>query len=241
MPLAHLSLNEQWDDLLQSLDFVERRFTEWLKPKQIAYIRDVFETRRQKWTTARSSGQDVPRNSGLPVGHVGESPASRSLRYWTHVRHELRALADDGRLSLVKSHELLAEVRERQSALERKLAPEELPEVIPVGEEYVNQEDTPPAEIAPAMPRRNMLEIVLDPRNIQMLLALGGALMLVGLVILLWVNEYFTPPIVAGSLGVVNAVLLVGAAGHAVSNRRQGADVDRVPHHAVEFVVLSRQ
>lgn len=57
-------------------------------------------------------------------------------------------------------------------------------------------------------PRRNLLEILLDPKNIQMLLAFGGALMVLGLMILLWVNKFLTPPIVAISLGVANAALL---------------------------------
>src|SRR5262249_18416269 len=52
------------------------------------------------------------------------------------------------------------------------------------------------------------MEILLDPRNIQLLLGLGGALMIVGLVIWLWHNNYFTPPVVAVSLGIVNAALL---------------------------------
>ena len=55
------------------------------------------------------------------------------------------------------------------------------------------------------------MEILLDPRSIQWLLGIGGALMAVGLVILLWVNEFFTPPVMALTMGLVNlAVLLAG-------------------------------
>ncbi len=57
-------------------------------------------------------------------------------------------------------------------------------------------------------PRRNLLEILLDPKSIQMLLTFGGGLMVLGLVILLWVNEFLTPPMVAVSLGAANATLL---------------------------------
>lgn len=60
-------------------------------------------------------------------------------------------------------------------------------------------------------PRRNILELLLDPRSIQWLMGLGGALMVVGLVILLWVNKYFTPPVLAMVMGGANvAVLLTG-------------------------------
>lgn len=61
--------------------------------------------------------------------------------------------------------------------------------------------------VAPS--RRNLMEILLDPRSIQMLLAFGASLMVSGLVILLWVNEFFSPPVAAVSLGVVNTVLLL--------------------------------
>lgn len=52
------------------------------------------------------------------------------------------------------------------------------------------------------------MEIVLDPRSIQCLLGLGGALMVVGLVILLWANNYFTPPVMAIVLALSNLMLV---------------------------------
>jgi hypothetical protein len=61
----------------------------------------------------------------------------------------------------------------------------------------------------PVKPRRDLLEILLRPRNIQWLLGLGGALMVIGLIILLWVNEFFTAPIMAVSLGIANTALLL--------------------------------
>ncbi len=52
------------------------------------------------------------------------------------------------------------------------------------------------------------MEMILDPRSIQCLLGLGGALMVVGLVILLWINNYFTPPVMATVLALSNVLLL---------------------------------
>ena len=63
---------------------------------------------------------------------------------------------------------------------------------------------------AVSQPRRNIMEILLDPHSIQWLLGLGGALIVVGLVILLWVNEFFTPPVMAVTMGAVNIAVLVG-------------------------------
>lgn len=57
-------------------------------------------------------------------------------------------------------------------------------------------------------PRRNLMQILLDPRSIQILLAFGAALMVTGLVILLWVNKFLTPPVVATGLGLLNTITL---------------------------------
>src|SRR5262245_22178745 len=92
---------------------------------------------------------------------------------------------------------------------------EMLPEDDPV------REPAPPRK--PRAPQRNVVEILLEPKNIQMLLALGGALMVVGLVILLWVNEFLTPPVVAGGLGALNAALLLGGWGLLLRTRYQVA------------------
>jgi len=214
MPLVHLPPDEQWDDLLRSLDFVEERFTTWegqraLQPKSLEAIRSLYEAKRKQWAAARSKGLTAPTDTGLPEGHAFESPASRSLRYLTHLRHEVRRFADEGRLSPAQSHAFLTEVRERQAILERRLTPEELSESLPAGSSAKAGEEPVAEPVHPIPgPRRNLLDILLDPRNIQMLLAFGGALMVVGLVILLWVNEYFTAPVVAVGFGVVNAVLL---------------------------------
>jgi hypothetical protein len=61
--------------------------------------------------------------------------------------------------------------------------------------------------------KRDVLGMVLDPRNILWLLALGGALMLTGLILLLWVNRFFTPRVIALSLGLGNGALLLGGWG----------------------------
>ena len=95
------------------------------------------------------------------------------------------------------------ESNEHIAALRRYLDRERIP-MVEVAEPSASRSATAP----PRQPRRNLMEILLDPRNIHMLLAFGGALMVVGLVILLWVNELLKPPVVAVGLGVVNAALL---------------------------------
>jgi hypothetical protein len=207
------SLDEQWDDLLRALDFAEQRFAEWhhekgLSPSQVDSIQKHFAAQRKQWDAARAEALAVPSDAGLLPGQVGESPVQRSSRYWSFVAKAVRQFADQGLLSLNQAHALWTEVRERRAPLDRRLAPDDVREAIPVEAPAGIHETskTGPARSSP--PRRNLLEILLDPRNIHMLLALGGALMVVGLIILLWVNQFFTPPIVAVSLGVANGAVL---------------------------------
>lgn len=74
-------------------------------------------------------------------------------------------------------------------------------------------EETPtldPIAAASESRQRNLLAHLLDPRSIQRLLAFGGGLTILGLVILLWANEYFTTPVVAFTLATANMALLAG-------------------------------
>ena len=73
--------------------------------------------------------------------------------------------------------------------------------------EQVEPIDTPP----PTGPRRNVLEILLDPRTIQWLLASGGAPLVLGLIIWLAAEGLFQNKlVVAVLLGAGNAALLAG-------------------------------
>jgi hypothetical protein len=225
---TEFSRAQAWQDQVAALDFAERRFRGWaesgtIKPNQLTYILDAYSAIRKRWEEAQAKGRKPPRRSGLPRGGATESAAARSLRYWTFLEREVRFFSDEGLFSLARTHDLLAEVDEYRDALQRRLSPDEMPEALPVEEEPeesgrrrdvlrdVLDDSSPPAvRPAPGVPRRSLLEILLEPRNIQMLLGLGGALTVVGLVILLWVNQFFSPPVVAIGLGIVNAAFLGG-------------------------------
>jgi hypothetical protein len=73
-------------------------------------------------------------------------------------------------------------------------------------------EDVPTLDLAespPKPPRRNIMEMLLDPRSIQWLMGIGGALMFVGLVILLYLNDWFTPLRMAIGMGIINVAVMV--------------------------------
>lgn len=217
MRLDDLPPQEQWDDLLRALEFAQRRFTDWVDARVLSYrhlatIQKHYDNGKNEFAAAQVAGADFPEDTGLPKGHVGESAAFQSLRYWTFVAHEVRRFTDNRLISLAQSHAIMAEIRERQAVLQRRVGPDELPQVLPAKSAQPRKLEKAPViqpveEVLPA--RRNLLEILLDPRNIQMLLAFGGALMVVGLVILLWVNQFFTPPVVAVGLGAANGAMLL--------------------------------
>src|SRR5687767_1398538 len=126
MSFTVLSRAEEWDDLFGGLEFVERRFRKWgedraLAPRQLEAVLGRCDELRAGWQDARREGRDAPAATGLPPGRQGESPASRSLRYWWYVEREVARHAEAGALTLAQSHALGEEARERQAALERRV------------------------------------------------------------------------------------------------------------------------
>jgi hypothetical protein len=202
----------RWHDLMLADEFAEKTWTRWanearLERKQLDNVRFSYAERREKWRRSQSAELAPPADLGLASARPGEHAIERSLRQWGFLQQEISRFTQRCLISLAQSHDLQAEVRERRAALERKLAIESYPEALPIDMEIPAKEPRP---ARPATPRRPLMEILLDPRNIQWLLALGGSLMVVGLVILVWVNKFFTPPVVAVSLGLVNIALLGG-------------------------------
>jgi hypothetical protein len=213
--MAQAALNQQarWQDLMLAVEFAEKHIDRWkqegrLRPGMADGLHLLYAKQREQWRHAAGEGKPVPDDLGLAPGEAGELPAEALLRRWRFVGREIERFAEQGVLPLALSHALRTEAQERIAALQRRLQVEKYPEVSPVEPAATAASSNEPAAME-VRPRRNLMEILLDPRNIQWLLALGGALMVVGLVILLWVNKFFTPPMVAVGLGVINSGLLV--------------------------------
>jgi hypothetical protein len=198
---AHLA----WQELHEAGRFADACFRRWqeageISMAQLTAILSFSSARRELWFKLEAAGEQPPDNLGLPPGRPDESAPAKAWRYWNFVEAEVRRHEATSRLTLAQSHALQTEARERLAALRQRLDREDIPEVTPV----FDKDQKPKSE------RRPLLEMVLDPRNIHWLLALGGALMVTGLIILLWVNEYFTPPVLALTLAVGNTALLLG-------------------------------
>jgi hypothetical protein len=166
---------------------------------------------------------------GAPV-QGGDATA---LRYLVFLCFEVRKHQESGRLPLAAADDCLADANARIKALRARMDRERVPlaqaappraraarlaevlqEAAPPGEplEVLPVREQPPAvRPAPPVPRRSLLEILLDPRSIQWLLASGGALLVVGLLIWLAAEGYFKDPLfVAVLLGGGTAALLLG-------------------------------
>jgi hypothetical protein len=162
----------------------------------------------------------LPKIPGFLPRQTTETPGIRGYRAGMFVNELLLDLRSRGKITLSQFHALKADSDERLMAVRRRLQQDGISEAKLALQCSPSRESSTPyvrapvaAKVAsvpkaPAVPRRSLLEIVLDPRSIQCLLGLGGALMVVGLVILLWINNYFTPPLMAAILATGNVLLL---------------------------------
>lgn len=230
MSAAPQSPEDRWTDLFNALEFVEKRFAQWteqgvISPALLNRLQEQWNAQRENWDKRRKANLPDPGDTGLREGRAGESATAHSLRYWEFVMKVVSGLAFEDLLPLAQYDILQTEILERQAALAARLAPEDLAHVVVV--EATSAVATPvsavklPSGTSPRSPskvrgeapkpRRTKLEILLDPRNSQWLLAFGGTLMVTGLIIFLYINDFFTPRTTASILGIANlGVLLAG-------------------------------
>src|SRR5262245_4663074 len=201
-----------WADLLRALEFAAKRFTHWhdrqaIETRHCRLIADNYLGQRHRWTRAAAEGTPPPGDVGLPVKEPmsPEPSLQREVRYWTFVAHEVRRHQEAGRLSLAEADALLAEARKHVTTLRLRIEKETPMDVQPA-------DDAPDIRSRPRpAPRRPFLEILLDPRNIQWVLAFGGTMLVVGLVLYLYAVGVFENPVVmAGLMGAATVGLLVG-------------------------------
>lgn len=159
---------------------------------------------------------------------VNDEP-SNDLRYLTYTSYLIKTHCDEGRLPLAQAHACMNDAKSRVAALrtnlmkkrivqatvvpDEKESPRRQPEQQPSASDVSSPTAPPVQKIVsrPAKPRRPLWEIILDPRTIQWLLGLGGALLVVGLVIwLATLGVFENPTVVAVALGVANAAVLCG-------------------------------
>jgi hypothetical protein len=225
-----------WADQVQAVDFVLRRLEDWHKggsitTRQYQTLSDIYNRRRDAMVAASQSGQAFRPEPNLPArdvcwsckepapadlascDHCGAPinvPAAKSLRYYRYLFRELEDHEQNSLLTLRQAHELIGEAKDRITALKGKLERDRVYTIHPI------EPDEPrPRSIARSAsagpPRRSFVEVLLDPQSIQWLLATGGGLLVLGLVI--WLSSlglFDNPGVVAAALGLGNAALVAG-------------------------------
>ncbi len=215
-------------DLLQAIAAAQVWFDRWLKEGRITAAQHRAITNYYTdWRARIEGGAAIPPNVHLrqpnlcwsckelvglaskacpECGAPVQGGDATALRYLLFLCLEIRKHQESGRLTLAAADDCLADANSRINALRSRLDRER----IPLAEAAPPASGRLAATALPA-PRRNLLEILLDPRSIQWLLGSGGALLVVGLLIWLAAMGIFENKlVVAGLLGAANAALLLG-------------------------------
>ncbi|HZY90985.1 MAG TPA: hypothetical protein VFE78_39550, partial [Gemmataceae bacterium] len=224
-------------DLLQAVAFAQDHFRHWrqqglLSADQLQALDRYYDELRAKLPTDLAAGAELElrprdvcwscrkplRNVAKGCGECGAqtaAPEAQTLRYLAFLCHEVRKHEKAGRLNLSAAHDCLNQANGRLVALRKKLDAGRIPLVEAVTEALPEVPPSPePRQARPAAraaPRRNLVELLLDPRSIQWMLASGGGLLVLGLVIWLAAQGLFQNKlVVAVMLGAGNAALLAG-------------------------------
>jgi hypothetical protein len=226
------------NEMSRALDFITKAFETWrqhgnVRGDEHAALGGYYQGVRQ----AAASGKPTSELLTLPArdvcwsckGPVGRqeycadcgAPANNdavdSLRRLICVCHEIRKHEREHRLDLASAHGCMLDANGQIAALRRRLNGQRIPFVLPASAPTAGAAippplppEAPPERPRPApAPRRNLLEMLLDPRSIQWLLGAGGAVLVLGLVIALW-NVLVDKWVLAGLLGAANAAVLAG-------------------------------
>lgn len=217
-----------WEFLLDTHQRAERIFENWivrrLLPEDDA-SKVLVELRAQRSLIEQSRrvGKELPTIVGFLPPTDAETDEVKKLRLLEYARALIVGYQDKSLIAEIDAGGLERDLEAQIRDAEQKLAGQNvnvadlrsriiLPARIlkkPGGKTTTGrQQDAATPEDHAAGP--SLLERLLDPRSLQWLMGVGGMLMVAGLVILLWINDFFTPPITAVSLGLVNCAVPCG-------------------------------
>ncbi|HWG43009.1 MAG TPA: hypothetical protein VN688_09500 [Gemmataceae bacterium] len=229
MTTASPSTDIDRSDLIQAVRFAQQCFNRWHTDGILG--KEPYHDITTKYSALRGSleaGEPILTDMRLPSPHIcwsckrpiaaeakecGEcgapahTTATHQLRYFIFVGFEIKKLRDGKSLTLSTADACLTEANAHIAALRRKLDSQRIPAVLPAAPASASVRRAPSV----AEPRRNVMEILLDPRNIQWLLVSGGVLLVLGLVIWLAAEGIFqNKGVLAVCMGIANFTLLAG-------------------------------
>ncbi|TWT39623.1 hypothetical protein [Blastopirellula retiformator] len=190
----------------------------------IHFAVETFERWRQEGCLSAEHHQEIlgqyrelaDNPSAIPPVELQEPPKgeeegslAQEFRYLTFLDREIDRHLQSGRLNLAEKSLCQRQNRSRGRDVRAQLNVK--PATEPRAEETTSEPAT--AEVIDE-PQRSFLEVALDPKTLQYLMAIGGGLLMIGLVIWLATIGFFDDPLtVAICLGAGNlAILLSGFA-----------------------------
>ncbi|WP_425397179.1 hypothetical protein [Aeoliella sp.] len=199
-------MTESYQELVAAIEELKRQFAVWRDADVVSLPQHArIEQLYNHWTAELNPSLDY--SSVLPSPRAvsdSQKPLEVERRRLRFIEQEIRRQGTQQRLTPAQTESMVAEIAGRREKLERQFNGDGLSEVQPTPAQ-TDTNDAPKG--------RSLVEYVLDPRSLQALMATGGALLMLGLVIWLWsIGVFANPIVVAVCLGGANLGLLaVGA------------------------------
>ncbi|MEX1042937.1 MAG: hypothetical protein WDZ51_20045 [Pirellulaceae bacterium] len=219
-------------DLRQAIEFALHCFHLW-------NVNSEVEDYYRSWLDRlESEPEPCPH---LPEPSTDEQPRDlrQEWRYRAFVDREIEIHSAAGRIALHQAHACQSDNRARGRSLRAKIQQNEVFQAESATEPNQAETSSPKASPffekqkqaviddqeedlveplkrepeVPAVPRRNILEVILDPGSLQYLMMVGAGMLVVGLVIWLATQGFFDDPLtIAIGMGIGNLAILGGGA-----------------------------
>lgn len=201
-------MTDRRQDYAQAIDFALQAFERWRQEGYVAA--DHHDAIVRQYRELKENPLALPPDA-LPTPEPGETPESlqQEFRYLTLLDYEIERHCQGDRLTLEEAAECQRENRSRGREVRAQLT-------AATRKEQESDQPEPIAAVAAdnnvePQPQRTFLEVALDPKTLQYLMALGGGLLMIGLVIWLATIGFFDDPLtVAVLLGIGNLAVLLG-------------------------------
>lgn len=207
-------MTETYRELLAAIEELKLRFAAWREADVVSLPQHArIEQLYDQWAAELNPSLDY--TSVLPEARVvllSQREQELLRRRLLFIEQEIRRQGSQQRLTPAQAKSLAAEIAAERGKVEAELDAAPAPPV-----QAATTEPDPPKG-------RSLIEYVLDPRSLQALMATGGALLMLGLVVYLWTQGVFENPVtVAVCLGGANLGLLAAGASMVRYSRYQTA------------------
>ena len=205
-----MSSPDRQADLRAAIEFVLVNLRHWKLDAQVQSYYDAWLQRLDETDEA------CPHLRPIEPGEEPRGPV-QEWRYRAFLDHELTQHIEAGRIDRSQAHHLIHENRDLGRKL-KAMIHLTVPQAEAADEVQPKEVDEPkePSGVSLA----GLLEAILDPRSLQYLMMLGGALLVLGGVIWLATQGFFDNPVVVATLIAVGNLAVLGAGAWMIRSSR---------------------